>query len=190
MVKFYKKTFIFIILCLILECATEKKRTKIVIEKSSQTPPLWVGKEKWEDNEYIFFVSKYTIYTNPVEGLRKAKQKLIEKINNEIKKGLKSEFKEKIEEIDYADWIEKIKDKFINGTLNLLDFNNLIPDDTYYEKIKENIVYYNCYVYKALSKSAINNKKLEMIDALISEYNKSIDIKKFLKKLKEKYKCR
>jgi len=189
MERFCKSVLIFIISFLLLYCASENKQRKIVLETSQPQKPQWTEKKVWEDKEYIFFVEKCSRCNDPVEGLRKTKQKLIDTLNTKIKERVITEFDEISDEIDCGDWIDKVKEDFVNETMLMLDFGNLIPDDTYYEKIKsekQDKAYYDCYVYKALSKSGMNNKKIEAINKLIEKY-KEKEIKEFLSRLKEKY---
>lgn len=189
MERFCKTVLISFISCLLLYCASANKQRRIVLESSQSKKPQWTEKKMWEDKEYIFFVEKCSGCNDPVEGLRKAKQKLIDTLNTEMKERIITEFDEISDEIDYGDWIDKVKEDFVNETMLMLDFNNLIPDDTYYEKIKiveQDKSYYNCYVYKALSRSGMNNRKIGAIDKLMERYREK-EIKEFLSSLKEKY---
>ncbi|MBN1898819.1 MAG: hypothetical protein JW827_08590 [Spirochaetes bacterium] len=182
----YRRAVLFLLFFFVLfGCASKK----MLLEKSNDHTPYWIDLSQWEDERYIYFVASSRDEVSSAEGLRKAKELLIKNIQEKMKDWIDSDYADHFSKAGSCRDSEKIKRDLNKITINLLDFENLIPDNSYYEKMSDHDqTYYKCYLYKALSKEIIRSRQKESVETIQTQYTEDKDALKFLTRLGESYK--
>ena len=164
-------------------CSSNTKREQDNIEilkMSTKNRPEWVEKGISKDNENLFFTEDTQVENNELNGLRIARSNLVKTIQVKIKEYLNSYLLERIKKKE----MEKIIDDCHVELINIMDINNIIPDATYYEKIKESEKeYFNCYVHKIISFKILDKKITETLGILKSKYKDDKSLLDILLKL-------
>lgn len=170
------RCFIFLVFCLICltffcGCVFNRGSEKVhkILKKSQIKKPDWCKEDYKEDNENYYFSHCQHDKESEIQGLRIAKNKMIIRIKDRTKEQLDIFLSEKInnkeQDIIFLEYNNKLN--------KIMELDNIIPDNTYYElREKDNQKYYSCYVHKIISKQVLNKKILEALFNLKKKYER------------------
>ncbi|MBU1077862.1 MAG: hypothetical protein KKH98_11255 [Spirochaetes bacterium] len=180
----------FLILCLVISsilfsCGSGhlcRKRSDQIVTKSQNEQPKWSEKEYKNDTDNYHFMNYIRTEKNEIEGLRLAKDELLQKITGRINDHLKEYLSERISSKEKST-IFKV---FSDALLEQMKIKVIIPDASYYEKLKnDDQTCYCCYVYKVINKEILNNKIRETIMILEERYSDDDNMISILSRLKK-----